>query len=334
VSFHANGYLSEEGITYHYKLRGANNNQWSAVSKGVNEVVFNNLSAGNYTFQLKAVETNGVRETAIQPIAIKINLPFYREWWFIVSVFSIILLLVWYYFSRRLSNLKKQQNERLEKERLSKSLIASQLESLRSQMNPHFIFNALNSIQEYIVLNDKRLASAFLVKFSRLIRLYLEHSQKHYISLKEEIKALELYLQLEKDRFEDTLEYTILVQKNIPKEEIKVPSIFIQPYVENAIKHGLLHKLTNRKLRVSFHLTDSKENLICTIEDNGIGRSASEKIKKSSAHYHTSYATKANQKRVDLINVDREKKVVLSIIDLHDDTGKAVGTKVELNIPL
>jgi ligand-binding sensor domain-containing protein/two-component sensor histidine kinase len=331
--FHANGYLAGENMTYYYKLKGANA-QWSSVSKGVNEVVFNSLSAGDYTFQLKAVETDGVRETNMQSIAITINLPFYREWWFIISVFCCLLLVLWQYFSRRVRSLKLKQNETLEKERISQRLISSQLESLRSQMNPHFIFNALNSIQEYIVLNEKHLASAFLVKFSRLIRMYLEHSQEHYIPLKEEVNALELYLQLEKDRFEDALDYTLEVSSELNQEQIKVPSIFIQPYVENAIKHGLLHKINNRQLLVSFHLNASKDSLICIIKDNGIGRVASKKMKQNSLQYHKSYATKANQKRIDLINVDRDKKVVLNIIDLYDEFNNAIGTKVELNIPL
>jgi len=330
--FHSNGYLSEENSIYQYRLLGTNE-EWFNVSKGVNEVVFNSLSGGSYMFQLKAVENNGAKETPVQAIEIKINLPFYKESWFILSVFLLTLFLIWQYFSWREKTLKEKQKETLEKERITKRLVASQLESLRSQMNPHFIFNALNSIQEYIVLNEKHLASAFLVKFSRLIRLYLEHSQEHYISLAEEVKALELYLELEKDRFEETLSYAVNCRKELNLEKIKVPSIFIQPYVENALKHGLLHKKTNRKLIVSFGLNESNNTLQCIIEDNGIGRKASDKMKVQRAQYHKSYATKANQKRIDLINIDRIEKIVIVTEDLYDNNKKAIGTKVIISIP-
>lgn len=329
--FHTNGYLSEENNSYQYRLLGKTNS-WTTVSEGVNEVVFNSLSAGNYTFQLKSINKTSQKETAIKSIKIKINLPFFKQWWFIISSFLILLISIAYYFSRRIKTLSLKQKETLEKERITKQLIASELESLRSQMNPHFIFNALNSIQEYIILNEKNLASAYLVKFSRLIRMYLEHSQEQYIPLSKEIKALELYLELEKDRFEDSLAYQLVVAKEINAAQIKIPSIFIQPYVENAIKHGLLHKTSNRELHISFELAE-KDELICTIQDNGIGRVASEDLKKQRRIYHKSYATKANAKRVDLINLTRTKKITISIEDLYNNKQESTGTLIHINIP-
>ncbi len=331
IQFHTNGYLSEENNSYQYRLLGKTNS-WTTVSEGVNEVVFNSLSAGNYTFQLKSINKTSQEETTIKSIKIKINLPFFKQWWFIISCFLILLISIAYYFSRRIKTLSLKQKETLEKERITKQLIASELESLRSQMNPHFIFNALNSIQEYIILNEKNLASAYLVKFSRLIRMYLEHSQEQYIPLSKEIKALELYLELEKDRFEDSFEYQLVVAKEINAGQINIPSIFIQPYVENAIKHGLLHKTSNRELHISFELAE-KDELICTIQDNGIGRIASEDLKKQRGVYHKSYATKANAKRVDLINLTRTKKITISIEDLYNNKQESTGTLIHINIP-
>lgn len=330
--FHTNGYFSEENTVYQYRLLGKTDS-WTTVSEGVNEVVFNSLSAGNYTFQLKSIDKTSVEETAIKSIKIKINLPFFKQWWFIISSFLVLLISIAYYYSRRIKTLSVKQKETLEKERITKQLISSELESLRSQMNPHFIFNALNSIQEYIVLNEKNLASAYLVKFSRLIRMYLDHSQEQYISLSKEIKALELYLELEKDRFEDSLEYQLLVAEDVNTTQIKIPSIFIQPYVENAIKHGLLHKTSNRRLNISFTIATDKNELICIIQDNGIGRVASENIKKQQRIYHKSYATKANAKRIDLINLTRAKKITISIEDLYNEEQESTGTLIHINIP-
>lgn len=331
IKFHANGYLTNQNIIYKYRLLGANNN-WYSLTNGVNEVVFNSLSPGKYIFQLKGVEVNSKEETKTHIISIHVKLPFYKEWWFIVGLILIILLVILKCFLWYIKRLKARQKEKLEKERINKRLIAFQLESLRSQMNPHFIFNALNSIQEYIVLNEKKLASIFLVKFSRLIRMYLEHSQKQYITLSEEIDALKLYLQLEKDRFEEALHYTMHVSNKLNTKNIKVPSIFIQPYVENALKHGLLHKKSNRELTISFYL--EQNNVICCIEDNGVGREASKKIKEMRGAQHKSYATKANQKRLDLINTDRTKKIDVSIIDLYSNNKEATGTKVVVKIPI
>ena len=172
------------------------------------------------------------------------------------------------------------------KELISKKLVFSQLEALRSQMNPHFIFNALNSIQEYIVFNNKELASNYLVKFSRLIRIYLEHSQQNEIVLKEEVNALKIYLELEKIRFEDILDYDLYIDENLMLEQIKIPSLFIQPYVENAIKHGLLHKLDDRKLKVSFQKEKLNNYLVCTIEDNGIGRKQAAALQSKRTNRH------------------------------------------------
>ena len=130
------------------------------------------------------------------------------------------------------------------------------LENLRSQMNPHFIFNALNSIQEYILLNQKNLASDYLGKFADLIRMYLNHSTKGTITLSEEIEALNQYLELEKLRFEDSLDYQIQLPNEIDSETIEIPTMLIQPYVENALKHGLLHRKGNRILSIKFKLDD------------------------------------------------------------------------------
>jgi len=205
---------------------------------------------------------------------------------------------------------------------------------LRSQMNPHFIFNALNSIQEYIVFNNKELASNYLVKFSRLIRIYLEHSQQNEIVLKEEVNALKIYLELEKIRFEDILDYDLYIDENLMLEQIKIPSLFIQPYVENAIKHGLLHKLDDRKLKVSFQKEKLNNYLVCTIEDNGIGRNASLEINKNKTLQHQSFATSANEKRLELINLDRAQKIVVEIVDLYSNDNESKGTKIIIKIPL
>ena len=187
----------------------------------------------------------------------------------------------------------------------------------------------LNSIQEFIILNQKELASDYLGQFADLMRLYLDHSREKSITLEDEVKAAELYLTLEKVRFEDTLDYRIQVDANIDTSAVSLPPMLIQPYIENAIKHGLLHKKENRKLKLEFTLLDGNQ-LRCVVEDNGIGRKAAEEINKKRYKKHRSFATSATQNRIDLMNQSREKPITVSLSDGEDGTG----TAVELIIPL
>lgn len=330
-SFNTNGFKSNEKYQYKYRLLGLNTN-WITLDKGGDIVKYNSLPAGNYTFQITYLQDNTTNN--VQQIQFIIKSPFWQKWWFYLIVIGLVISLAAFYFNRKLRSVKKKQEEEFQKELISKKLIFSQLEALRSQMNPHFIFNALNSIQEYIVFNNKELASSYLIKFSRLIRIYLEHSQQNEIVLKEEISALKIYLELEKIRFEDVLDYELNIDENLSLEQIKIPSLFIQPYVENAIKHGLLHKLKDRNLKVSFQEEKSNNYLVCTIEDNGIGRQASAEINKYKTHQHQSFATSANEKRLELINLDRVQKIFVEIVDLYSNENESVGTKVIIKIPL
>lgn len=199
-------------------------------------------------------------------------------------------------------------------------------------MNPHFIFNVLNSIQEYIVLNQKFLASDYLGKFADLIRNYLNYSNTGLISIPEEVHNLNLYLELEKLRFEDELSYYFNVEGKVNSELIKIPIMLIQPYIENALKHGLLHKRDNRILSVS--LSQYSSSLVhCIIEDNGVGRKKSEEIKSRLKPNHKSFALNANTQRLDLLNYGKERKIGVEIIDLMEND-EPKGTKMILTIPI
>ncbi|WP_299439666.1 sensor histidine kinase [uncultured Aquimarina sp.] len=332
ISFNVNGISFSQKGNYQYRLVGYRDN-WVTTDSGENTIKYNSLAAGKYTFQVRPIIDGNVNKDTIREVRFFIQKPFWETWWFYLGVLLVTIFSIWKYFIIKIKKIKERQEVLLDKERINQQLVLSQLENLRSQMNPHFIFNALNSIQEYIVLNEKNLASAFLVKFSRLIRMYLEHSRANEISLKEELNALKIYLELEKDRFEDILEYVIDIDDNLSLETIKVPPLFIQPYVENALKHGLLHKKDNRKLTIAYKLDSKGNNLQCLIIDNGIGRKASEQINLKHGVRHASFATNANQKRVELLNTAREHKIKVNIVDLYEEE-KAMGTKVMIKIPV
>ncbi len=204
----------------------------------------------------------------------------------------------------------------------------SELKAIKAQMNPHFIFNALNSIQEMFFVGDKRLANEHLGKFSQLTRDILKASGKQFISLADEIEMLTKYLQLEGLRFETDFSFSITVNDEEVADDIRLPPMLIQPYVENAIRHGLLHRKGEKKLTVAFNFDEEKELLSCVVEDNGVGRAAAAEINKSRRSLNESFSTSANARRLDLLNQNRNKHIGVFYEDLPQ------GTRVSILIPV
>ncbi|MCF6306604.1 MAG: histidine kinase [Flavobacteriaceae bacterium] len=254
-------------------------------------------------------------------------------------IIGALILLASLFFIGRLRATKKAElitielRETQKRLALEKQYRESELKALKSQMNPHFIFNALNSIQEYIVLNKKELASDYLGKFADLIRTYLHHSDTGKIAIQEEVDSLKTYLDLESLRFEDKLQYTFEVSEGLNTETLHIPTMLIQPYVENALKHGLLHKKNHRRLSIKFSKLDTT-NLQCIIEDNGVGRKKAKEFQEKRLKSHKPFAAKATESRLDLLNFGKNKKIGVQIIDLFNEDNLASGTKVILSIPM
>ena len=204
----------------------------------------------------------------------------------------------------------------------------SELKAIKAQMNPHFIFNALNSIQEMFFVGDKRLANEHLGKFSQLTREILKASGKQFISLSEEIEMLRKYLELEGLRFEKDFSFSVSANDENAADDILLPPMLVQPYVENSIRHGLLHKRGEKSIAVEFAFDEHKKLLTCIVRDNGIGRSASAEINKNRKQLHESFSTSANAKRLELLNQNREEKIGVAYEDLQH------GTKVTILIPV
>jgi LytS/YehU family sensor histidine kinase len=215
---------------------------------------------------------------------------------------------------------------------IQKLLAETQLMALRAQMNPHFVFNCLNSIQECIVTEKYGEASLYLNKFSKLFRLVLNNSSKIMISLTEEIEVLELYLTLEHMRFEKSFQYNIHVSEDLETDEILIPSMLLQPFVENALWHGLMHKPTDRILNVCFKKL-SDDVFQCIIDDNGIGRRKALELKEeqSKTKRHVSKGMSICKDRIELLQ-KQGQHAVLQIIDKYDDAGEATGTKVIIEL--
>lgn len=204
----------------------------------------------------------------------------------------------------------------------------SELKAIRAQMNPHFIFNALNSIQEMFFAGDKRMANEHLGKFSQLTRDILRASTRREISLSDEISMLQKYLELEGLRFEDNFEFSVSVNDENAADYIMIPPMLIQPYVENSIRHGLLHKKGVKRVTIKFRWSEEDQLLTCTIADNGIGRAAAAEINKNRKGLHESFSTSANAKRLELLNQSRAEKLGVRYDDLPE------GTLVDIYIPV
>ena len=216
-------------------------------------------------------------------------------------------------------------------QQLNKQLAETKMLALRSQMNPHFIFNSLNSINHFILSNDTDNASNYLTKFSRLIRLILDNSRTECGYLDNEIKALELYIQLEAVRFENAFSYEIFVNENVSVATILIPPLIIQPYVENAIWHGLLHKQTGEgKLQINIWMKD--ETLQIKITDNGVGREKATALKSNKTLLHKSHGMKITSERLEVINNLYKVNASVEITDLKDDQNQANGTSVLITI--
>ncbi len=237
-------------------------------------------------------------------------------------------------------NIIQTQNKLLEEQRIialtsdfEQKIAETEITALRSQMNPHFIFNCLNSIKLYSLENDSQAASDYLTKFSRLIRLVLENSRSEKVTLENELETLELYIEMEAMRFKDKVKYQINVEQNIDQQFVEIPPLLVQPFVENSIWHGLMHKTEGGLVKIDVS-QPTDQMLHIEISDDGIGRAKALEYKSKSAMKSKSLGMKVTKERIELINQIYKINTSVEIIDLKNKKGEAIGTKVILNIPI
>lgn len=308
---------NKENIRYHYKLTGYDDT-WQTAEFSNHEVVYNALAPGNYTFLLKA-ENRGVFSDPVQ-YSFSIAYPLYLRWWFILICGGVFIFTVVFLY-------RYQLNIQRRKARIINELNLSKLTAIQSQMNPHFIFNSLNSIQDLVLKGDVDNSYSFITKFSNLIRRTLTYSDREFIEFEQEIKLLELYLSLEKLRFGDELNFEI-DSENI--EDILIPPMLIQPFIENALIHGLLHREGEKKMSIRFELG---ETLKCIIEDNGVGRARAKEIKTRQRSEHESFSGNAIKKRFSILSYRFKEELGFKYEDLMEN-GLPSGTRVTLSIPV
>jgi len=291
-----------------------------------------NVPPGKYTFRVKADNSNGIWTEKF--IAVIITPPWWGTWWFRITAIFCAAAIFYGIIRWRIYQKFRSQLERSEKEKqladLRHKTVELEMQALRAQMNPHFIFNCLSSINGFILKNESEPASDYLTKFSRLIRMVLTNSKKPFITLEDELEMLRLYLEMERLRFQYSFNYNISFKNEIDPENIFIPPVLLQPFAENAIWHGLMHKQGEGHLEILLSL--KKKILTCIITDNGIGRNKAAMIKSKSAEKQKSMGLQITKERLALLNQDIEAQTSFNIEDITDDKGNAAGTRVILKM--
>ena len=318
-----------EKILYQWKMEGkeATWSEWSA-----NNIYQRAFFPGNYTLQVRAKTENGSIHSETLRFPFSIAMPFWQKWWFRIAAILASLLLITLFVKWRIAVVQKRAKRIQGRLELDKKLLELEQKALQLQMNPHFIFNALNSIQGSITPDDIKTARLHLAKFSKLMRATLENARIDTITLEEEIGTLSNYLSLEQFSRGDTFDYEIKTTNSIDPEAVYLPSMILQPFVENAIIHGVAHLEKRGKILVAF--SRKGKRLSCIVEDNGIGREKAKTIKSQIKESHQSAALDITRERLDLLRSGKAVKNSLQIIDLKDENGNALGTRVEVIIPI
>lgn len=323
IDFIAIALRSKSNFNYKYRLKNFDKD-WRYINSSTNKINFSSLPPGEYIFEVLAINEDGICSTTSAKIPIHVYAPIWEKWWFYLILSFVFVSIIALIFRARFNFVKR-------KAEMESKLVVSQLTALKAQMNPHFMYNALNSIQALIIKNELKKSSFYLNKFSKLMRSVLDASGEEFITVQDEVTILELYLELEKLRFGDDFSYKVIIQNNIDTYQMMMPSLILQPFIENAIKHGLLHKKGVKEITIEFQL---KDKLICIITDNGVGRKKVQEIQQRLAENHKSFATQATKKRIELLNNFTKDEYGFDVIDLYDNDGISKGTKVVICIPI
>jgi hypothetical protein len=314
-------------LWYRFKLNGKDKDWLPAQNS--RQVQYSNLRGGQYRFEYESSQ-DGINWTkGFNAPAIVVLIPFWKQPLFIALNVLLIAALIYIFYRMRINKIK---DELRLKSDFEKRIHEIEMVALRSQMNPHFLFNSLNSIKSFVLKEDKYSANRYLTKFSKLMRMILANSNQKWISLKEEIDALELYLDFELMRLPDKFSYELNVEEKLKMDEIYLPPLILQPFVENAIWHGIIPKKEVGKIWINVNLKNN--TLAISIIDNGIGRRKAETLKTGSISRKKSFGLKITKERLNQLNNILDIDSTIQIIDLYDDYEQAEGTKVEIQFPL
>ena len=288
------------------------------------------LPAGNYKLHIRSKDVMGNSSQEDLVIPIHVQQVFYKTYWFLALCLASLIGGILFLAKRRIEKIKEEERRQKELRLIEQRFTELELKTVRLQLNPHFMFNALGAIQHYIDNNNKRLAINYLADFARLMRLFLESSKKRFVTLADEMEMIQLYVSLEQMRFEHKFDVNYEIDKDIDPDEVELPSLLLQPFIENAINHGLYHKKEKGLLSIEVQ-SDDEDHIQFIIEDDGIGRTRAAEIKKQSLRKHKSRGTEIVQERLETLNASGEVVLELSVNDAFVNQ-EDCGTRVVLSI--
>jgi len=312
-------------IVYRYRLLGLDT-AWQETRETV--LSYPTLPSGEYQLQIQATNKFNVKSQVLI-VKFTINKLLWQKNWFrillSIALIALIILLL------RFLNSRVRMRE-TEKTRIASRISELEQLALKSQMNPHFIFNSLNSIQQYVMDKDIAGANRFISGFSKLIRQTLDFSSKPLVQLSDEIGYLRTYLELEKNRLEDKFTFEVSVDEELNDTDYQVPPMILQPYLENSLRHGIRFRKDNEG-RISVRVNKLENHLVCVIEDNGVGRKMAAQYKSINPIEYQSKGMRLTADRLELINQNLKNKIEVRIDDIELENGTPAGTRVTVSFP-
>lgn len=312
--------FEKSNYQFAWRLNGSAN--WNNIGNQ-RTINLNNLPPGNYTLEIKASGKPGIEKTT--NLRFTIRSPFWKTYWFISLALFLTAILIYFLYRRRINYIRQRAD-------IDRQLSQTELKALQAQMNPHFIFNSLNSIREMILNNENKDASHYLSKFAHLIRITLDQSAQSFVSLRNTVDYLQRYMEMEQIR-NGQFSFTVSFEKDIDQDDTLIPPMLIQPFIENGLWHGMA--ANNRAIQINIHFKKENSLLVCTVEDNGIGLNQSMKNKSGSNSRHRSHGISNIKNRIQLLNEKYNLKCSVSIRDKQDMPGYSnTGTIVIISLPL
>ena len=330
ITFATLNLMRKSMVNYSYMMDNFDD-EWMFYKSNHRYVDYNKLRPGTYTFKLKASNEVNIWMDNPLELTIIIHPAWYQRTWFKIMTILIITLVIYVIIRQRTKIRTQKMEQRRKISELEVQMVQLKQKTLQLQMNPHVIFNTLNSIQQYIINHDAYKAVAYLTSFSRLMRKILNNSNERYISLSDELEAVNLYLELESMRLGNRFNYEVIVDPELDINNIEIAPLIIQPFVENAIIHGLMPKKENCLLKIDVSKF-AEEKLLCVVEDNGVGRQYSEKMKEKSGGTHKSYGMSITRRRLEMLSKISNDDFSVEIIDLYNDENQPEGTRVNIII--
>jgi hypothetical protein len=321
VDFAVLNFDGEAGNRYYYKMDGLSS-EWKENENG--HLSFYDLPPGNYLLHVKGGNKCGEIFKSEDLLAIMVKPLWWQTLWFRLGCLALLGLLVFFLLRRRIQNIRREAA-------FKQKIAETEMMALRSQMNPHFIFNSLNGIEYFILHNDKRHASVYLNKFASLIRIILSNSRKDLVPFAEDLRTIGIYVDLELLRFNHNFCYVTDIDKSLLDLDYRVPPLLIQPFVENAIIHGFAHS-DKKYLELKISAKPQNDYILYTIEDNGAGRSEASAYNNLNKPNHTSLGLQITQERISIFNQQHHAQSMMNIEDLFDEKHQPAGTRVTVKI--